>query len=157
MATPASKDERTFIMVKPDGVQRGLVGDILARFEKKGYQLVGLKFIQITKEHAEKHYADLKEKPFFKGLVEYVISGPVVAMVWQGKDIVKGGRTLIGATNPANSAPGTIRGDFCIETGRNVIHGSDTVENANKEISLWFKDNELFNWKPANSAWLYEN
>jgi len=115
-----------------------------------------MKFVQITKEHAEKHYADLSAKPFFKGLCEYVISGPVVAMVWQGRGVVAGGRSLIGATNPAAATPGTIRGDWAIDVGRNVIHGSDTVENANKEIVLWFGEKEVFEWTPSDKAWIYE-
>jgi len=151
-------NERTFIAIKPDGVQRGLVGEVIARFERKGYQLVALKFIQVSKEHAEKHYADLSSKPFYRGLCDYISSGPVVAMVWQGKGIVKGGRTLIGATNPADSAPGTIRGDFCVEVGRNVIHGSDTVENGQKEIALWFSgDKDLVDWTPVEKPYVYEN
>ncbi|CAN4111881.1 unnamed protein product [Withania somnifera] len=130
--------EQTFIMIKPDGVQRGLVGEIIGRFEKKGFTLKGLKFITVDRAFAEKHYADLCAKPFFNGLVEYIVSGPVVAMVWEGKSVVTTGRKIIGATNPAESAPGTIRGDYAIDIGRNVIHGSDAVESARKEISLWF-------------------
>jgi len=148
--------ERSFIAVKPDGVQRGLVGEIISRFERKGYQLVGMKFVQVSMEHAQKHYIDLSSKPFYKGLCEYMSNGPVVAMVWQGKDVVKGGRTLIGATNPADASPGTIRGDLCLTVGRNVIHGSDTVENAKKEIDLWFNEKELFNWNSAEESWVYE-
>jgi len=148
--------ERTFIAIKPDGVQRGLIGEIIVRFERKGYRLVALKFVQVTKEHAEKHYYDLREKKFYAGLVEYFISGPVVAMVWEGKGAVKGGRTLIGATNPQDSLPGSIRGDLSIEVGRNIIHGSDTVENAQKEISLWFSEKELINWTPSNQKWIVE-
>jgi len=148
--------ERTFIAIKPDGVQRGLVGEVISRFERKGYQLVAMKFIHITKQHAEKHYFDLREKPFYRGLVEYVTSGPVVAMIWQGKNAVKGGRVLVGATNPADATPGTFRGDFALDVGRNVIHGSDSVENANKEIALWFSENELFKWTPSNKNWTYE-
>jgi len=118
--------------------------------------LVALKFVHVTKDHAEKHYADLKEKPFFKGLVEYFTSGPVVAMVWEGKNVVKGGRTLVGATNPQDSAPGTIRGDFAIDVGRNIIHGSDSVDNANKEIALWFSEKELVPWTPVAKPFVYE-
>jgi len=149
--------ERSFIAVKPDGVQRGLVGEVLKRFEQRGYKLVGLKLVHITKEHAQKHYADLSSKPFFAGLVDYVTSGPMVAMVWEGKAVVKVGRTLVGATNPIDAAPGSIRGDFCIDVGRNVIHGSDTVENAEKEIALWFSPQDLVAWAPAQSPWVYEN
>ncbi|KAK6162672.1 hypothetical protein DH2020_002513 [Rehmannia glutinosa] len=114
----ALKMEQTFIMIKPDGVQRGLVGEIIGRFEKKGFTLKGLKFITVDRPFAEKHYADLSAKPFFNGLVEYIISGPVVAMVWEGKNVVTTGRKIIGATNPAESAPGTIRGDYAIDIGR---------------------------------------
>ncbi len=117
-----SNSERTFIAIKPDGVQRNLIGEIVSRFEKKGYQLVAMKFVHISIEHAQKHYIDLKDKPFYQGLCEYAASGPMVAMVWEGKDVVKGGRNLIGATNPAVSAPGTIRGDLCIDVGRFEYH-----------------------------------
>ena len=130
--------EQSYIMIKPDGVQRGLVGDVIKRFEQRGYTLKGLKLLNVERSLAEKHYADLSSKPFFPALVDYICSGPVVAMVWEGKNVVATGRTMIGATNPQASAPGTIRGDFCIEVGRNVIHGSDSVENAQKEIALWF-------------------
>ncbi|RKP06648.1 nucleoside diphosphate kinase, partial [Thamnocephalis sphaerospora] len=130
--------EQTYIMVKPDGVERGLVGEIISRFEKKGYQLMALKLMHPTQELLEEHYADLKSKPFFPGLMTYMTSGPVVGMVWAGKEVVKTGRVMLGATNPLASAPGTIRGDFCIDMGRNLCHGSDSVESANKEIALWF-------------------
>jgi len=150
-------DERSFIMIKPDGVERGLVGEVISRFERKGYKLVGLKFVHINEDHAKKHYDSLKEKSFFPGLVQYVTSGPVVAMVWEGRNVVKGGRTLIGATNPSDSTPGTIRGDFCIDVGRNVIHGSDSVENAKLEINLWFTEAELHGWTPSTTKWVYEN
>ncbi|OMP00751.1 Nucleoside diphosphate kinase [Corchorus olitorius] len=147
--------EQTFIMIKPDGVQRGLVGEIISRFEKKGFYLKGLKFITVDQSFAEKHYADLSAKPFFTGLVEYIISGPVVAMIWEGKGVVATGRTIIGATNPAASAPGTIRGDFAIDIGRNVIHGSDSVESARKEIALWFPEGPV-NWQNSLHPWIYE-
>eukprot|EP00735_Rhodelphis_limneticus_P001091 TRINITY_DN1164_c0_g1::TRINITY_DN1164_c0_g1_i1::g.17209::m.17209 TRINITY_DN1164_c0_g1::TRINITY_DN1164_c0_g1_i1::g.17209 ORF type:complete len:165 (+),score=64.55,sp/Q56E62/NDK1_TOBAC/75.51/4e-78,NDK/PF00334.14/2.5e-56 TRINITY_DN1164_c0_g1_i1:45-497(+) len=148
-------DEQTFIMIKPDGVQRGLVGKIIGRFEDKGFQLVGLKQLNVSRDLAEKHYADLSARPFFKGLVEYMISGPVVAMVWQGKQVVKTGRQMLGATNPLDSAPGTIRGDYSIDIGRNVIHGSDSVESAKKEIGLWFSEGTTA-WTPASKGWIYE-
>ncbi|CAM0137242.1 nucleoside diphosphate kinase Ndk1 [Umbelopsis sp. WA50703] len=130
--------ERTYIMVKPDGVERGLVGEIIKRFEAKGYQLTALELMHPTKEHLEEHYCDLKEKKFFPGLIQYMLSGPVVGMVWTGKEAVKTGRKLLGETNPLASLPGSIRGDFAIDVGRNICHGSDTVENAEKEIALWF-------------------
>merc|ERR1711916_14962 len=141
--------ERTFIACKPDAVQRGLVAKIIARFEDKGFKLVGLKMLVPTKEFAEKHYADLAGKPFFPGMIEYFTSGPVVAMIWQGTNAVKTGRVLLGATNPADSVPGTIRGDYCIEVGRNICHGSDSVESAKAEIALWFPELEEggLNWQ----------
>eukprot|EP00455_Lapot_gusevi_P043207 TRINITY_DN5221_c0_g1_i5.p2 TRINITY_DN5221_c0_g1~~TRINITY_DN5221_c0_g1_i5.p2 ORF type:complete len:177 (-),score=25.24 TRINITY_DN5221_c0_g1_i5:143-598(-) len=135
-----SKTERTFIAVKPDGVQRGLVGEIIRRFENKGYKLVGLKLLKPTVEQAQQHYSDLSSKKFFGGLCEYFSSGPIVGMVWEGLGVVKGGRVLLGATTPADSLPGTIRGDLCIDVGRNVCHGSDAVESAEKEIAFWFPE-----------------
>ncbi|CEP11142.1 hypothetical protein [Parasitella parasitica] len=148
--------ERTFIAIKPDGVQRGLVGKVISRFEERGYKLVGLKALAPSKELAEKHYDDLKARPFFAGLVNYMTSGtPVIAMVWEGKDVIKQGRAMIGATNPLESAPGTIRGQYCISVGRNIIHGSDSFESAEKEIGLWFgKAGELVEWTPANVDWI---
>ncbi|RZM77876.1 nucleoside-diphosphate kinase [Leptolyngbya iicbica] len=149
--------ERTFIMIKPDGVQRGLIGEVIARFERKGFTLVGMKLMAVSRELAEKHYDVHKDKPFFGGLVEFITSSPVVAMVWEGENVVASGRTLIGATNPISSAPGTIRGDFGITIGRNLIHGSDAVETAQREIALWFTEPELASWTPANHGWLYED
>ncbi|KAK4104002.1 nucleoside diphosphate kinase [Parathielavia hyrcaniae] len=151
-----STTERTFIAIKPDGVQRGLVGAIISRFETRGFKLVALKLVTPGKEHLEKHYSDLSSKPFFAGLVEYMNSGPIVAMVWEGLDAVKTGRAMLGATNPLSSAPGTIRGDYCLQMGRNVCHGSDSVESANNEIALWFKDEDLVSWESAQKSWLYE-
>ncbi|KAK3873391.1 hypothetical protein Pcinc_021592 [Petrolisthes cinctipes] len=148
--------ERTFIAVKPDGVQRGLTGEIIKRFEAKGFKMVGMKFMQATEEHLKKHYADLADKPFYAGLCKYMSSGPLVAMCWEGTGVVKTARTMMGETRPADSKPGTIRGDFCIEVGRNIIHGSDSVESAQKEIALWFKPEELFSWTQANETWIYE-
>ncbi|KAJ1982052.1 nucleoside diphosphate kinase Ndk1 [Dimargaris xerosporica] len=132
--------ERTYIMVKPDGVERGLVGEIVQRFEKKGYQLLALQLLHPTKQHLEQHYADLAGKPFFPKLINYMLSGPVVGMVWGGKGVVKTGRIMLGATNPLDSAPGTIRGDYCVDVGKNLCHGSDSLESAEKEIALWFPD-----------------
>ncbi|KAK8187126.1 nucleoside diphosphate kinase [Phyllosticta capitalensis] len=151
-----SSSEQTFIAVKPDGVQRGLVGPIISRFENRGFKLAAIKLVTPTKEHLETHYADLKGKPFFPGLIAYMGSGPVCAMVWEGRDAVKTGRAILGATNPLASAPGTIRGDFALETGRNVCHGSDSVENAKKEIALWFKEGEVISWKSHSFDWIYE-
>ena len=151
-----ANNERTFIMIKPDGVQRGIVGDIIKRFEQKGFKLVAMKFMQASVQHLETHYADLSKKPFFPGLVKYMASGPVVAMVWEGLNAVKTGRVMLGETNPVDSKPGTIRGDFCIQVGRNICHGSDAVESAQKEIKLWFKDEELVNWDSCQASWVYE-
>jgi len=142
-------------MIKPDGVQRGLVGEIIKRFEAKGYLLVAMKLTAPGKEHLEKHYEDLKDKKFFPGLIQYMTSGPVVAMVWEGANVVKEGRKMLGATMPRDSAMGTIRGDFCIDVGRNVCHGSDSVESANKEIAMWFPDG-VQEWSSCSKAWVYE-
>jgi len=147
--------ERTFLAVKPDGVQRKLVGEIIRRFEARGFQLVGLKLMAVKRELAEQHYGEHKEKPFFPGLVDFITSGPVVAMVWQGKGVVAAARKMIGATNPLNSEPGTIRGDYGIDIGRNIIHGSDAPETAQREISLWFGE-ELLAWEPTLTSWIYE-
>ncbi|HEY9691689.1 MAG TPA: nucleoside-diphosphate kinase [Oculatellaceae cyanobacterium] len=148
--------ERTFLAIKPDGVQRGLVGEIIRRFEAKGFTLVGLKLMQVSRELAEQHYDVHKERPFFSGLVDFITSGAVVAMVWQGDGVVASARKIIGATNPLTSEPGTIRGDYGVSIGRNLIHGSDAPETAQREISLWFKDEELVNWQPSITSWLYE-
>merc|ERR1711970_1413190 len=134
---------------------RGIVGEIIKRFENKGFKLVAMKFMQASVEHLEKHYADLSKKPFFAGLVKYMASGPVVAMVWEGLNAVKTGRMMLGETNPADSKPGTIRGDFCLQIGRNLIHASDAIETANKEIALWFKGDELIAWTPCATPFLY--
>ena len=147
--------ERSYIMIKPDGVQRGLVGAIIARFEQKGYYLRALKLAQPSREHLEAHYADLSARPFFPALINYMLSGPVVCMVWEGPGVVATGRLLLGATNPLSSNPGTIRGDYAIITGRNICHGSDTVENAEKEIKLWFGEDVLA-WKHHSHDWIYE-
>lgn len=148
--------ERTFIMIKPDGVQRNLVGEVISRFETKGFTLVGMKFMAVSRELAEKHYDVHKERPFFGGLVDFITSSPVVAMVWEGEGVIAGARTIIGATNPLTAAPGTIRGDFGVSIGRNLIHGSDGTETAQNEIALWFGDGELVDWKPVATPWLYE-
>jgi nucleoside-diphosphate kinase len=143
-------------MIKPDGVQRHLVGDIIRRFEAKGFTLVGLKMIKVSRELAEKHYDVHKERPFFSSLVEFIISAPVVAMVWEGNGVVTSARKLIGATDPITADPGSIRGDFGVSIGRNIIHGSDAIETARREIALWFSDAELVGWEPARQSWLYE-
>merc|ERR1711893_417297 len=156
LTEPNMSTERTLIAIKPDGVQRGLVSKIIERFEQRGYKLVAMKLCMPGKEHLEKHYADLSSKPFFAGLVEYMNSGPICAMVWEGLNVVAQGRVMLGATNPKDSAPGTIRGDFCIEVGRNICHGSDAVASAEKEIALWFKPEELISWESASKSWVYE-
>ena len=148
--------ERTFLAIKPDGVQRGLVGEIIRRLETKGFTLVALKLLHPSRALAEQHYAVHKERPFFAGLVDFMTSGPVIAMIWQGDGVVAASRLLIGATNPLTSPPETIRGDLGIDIGRNIIHGSDAVETAQSEIALWFKEDEIVNWTPAVSPWLAE-
>jgi nucleoside-diphosphate kinase len=148
--------ERTFLAIKPDGVQRGLVGEIICRFEAKGFTLVGLKFMKVSPELAEQHYDVHREKPFFKGLVEFITSGPVVAMVWEGDGVVAAARKMIGSTNPLTAEPGTIRGDFGVDIGRNIIHGSDAAETAQQEVSLWFKEEELASWEPSLTPWIRE-
>jgi len=148
--------ERTFLAIKPDGVQRGLISEIIGRFETKGFTLVGLKFLKVSQELAEKHYDVHRERPFFPGLVEFITSGPVVAMVWEGDGVIASARKIIGATNPLNAEPGTIRGDLGINIGRNLIHGSDAPETAEKEVSLWFTDEELVTWEPRLTPWLHE-
>ena len=132
-------------MLKPDAVQRGLVGEIIQRFEKKGFKLCAMRLMSPGKLHMEKHYADLKSKKFFPSLVEYMVSGPVCAMVWEGYNSVATGRVMLGATKPSDSVPGTIRGDLCIDVGRNIIHGSDSVDSSNHEIGLWFPSGEGLN------------
>jgi nucleoside-diphosphate kinase len=148
--------ERTFIAIKPDGVQRGLVGDVIKRFETKGFTLIGMKFMSVSKELAEKHYDVHKERPFFGSLVEFITSSPVVAMVWEGDGVVASARKIIGATNPLTAELGTIRGDFGVSIGRNLIHGSDAIETAKTEIALWFTPEELVTWQPVVNPWLYE-
>jgi nucleoside-diphosphate kinase len=147
--------EKTYIMIKPDGVQRGVVGNIITRFENKGFCLKAMKLVTPQKETLEEHYKDLASKPFFPKLMGYMTSGPVVAMVWEGNGVVKTGRTMLGATNPADSAPGTIRGDFAVDVGRNICHGSDSVESADREIALWFKEG-LNEYESHSNDWIYE-
>ena len=143
-------------MIKPDGVQRGLTGQIITRFEQKGFKLVAMKLCMPGKKRFLEHYADLSKKPFYNDLCEYGASGPVCCMVWEGDNAVKTGRKMLGATKPFDSEPGTIRGDFCIDVGRNICHGSDSVEAAKKEIALWFKKDELCTWKDHSDPWVYE-
>jgi len=153
--TAAVRAEISYIMVKPDGVQRGLVGEVISRFERKGFKLVGLKLFQTPKDVAEEHYKDLSSKPFYNDLVKYIVSGPVVAMVWEGDGVVASARKLIGATNPLAAEPGTIRGDFAIMVGRNIVHGSDSVENGERETALWFPEGTC-SWSQTVYPWLVE-
>jgi nucleoside-diphosphate kinase len=147
--------EKTFLMVKPDGVQRNLVGEVVNRFERKGFKLVGAKLMQITDELASEHYGEHKERPFFGELVDFITSGPVFAMVWEGENVIKTAREMMGKTNPADAAPGTIRGDYGVTVGKNVIHGSDSPESAEREINLFFDQKELVSYEKQDSAWIY--
>lgn len=148
--------EKTYLMIKPDGVQRGLVGEIVSRFEKKGLKLVAAKLMTIPKEVAENHYGEHKGKPFFPSLISYITSGPVFAMVWEGENAVQVCRNMMGKTNPQDSAPGTIRGDYCLVTGLNIIHGSDSPASAEREIGIFFKPEELVNYSKDSDKWIYE-
>ncbi|GIN56503.1 nucleoside-diphosphate kinase [Lederbergia ruris] len=147
--------EKTFLMVKPDGVQRGLIGDIVSRFESKGFQLVGAKLMSISEELAEKHYEEHKERPFFSDLVQFITSGPVFAMVWQGEHVIATARQMMGTTNPQEAAPGTIRGDYGLIVGKNIIHGSDSVQSAEREIKLFFQEEELVEYSKLINNWIY--
>ncbi|MCP3773253.1 nucleoside-diphosphate kinase [Paenibacillus sp. MZ04-78.2] len=146
--------EKTFLMIKPDGVQRGLIGRLVQRFEDKGFQLIGSKLMVITKEQAETHYAEHKEKPFFGELVQFITSGPVFAMVWQGDSVIALSRAMMGKTKPLDAAPGTIRGDYAVHTGNNIIHGSDSPESAEREIANFFKAEELLAYDRALQSWI---
>ena len=148
--------ERTLIIVKPEGVQRGLVGNVLTRFEQRGLKLAGLKLLQITPELAEKHYGVHKGKPFYEGLVKHITSGPVVVGVVEGPKAISVVRTTMGATNAAEAIPGTIRGDYALEIGFNIIHGSDGLETAASEVALFFKPEELVSYNLAADRWVYE-
>ncbi|KYG58876.1 nucleoside-diphosphate kinase [Planococcus maritimus] len=146
--------EKTFLMVKPDGVQRNVIGEIVSRFEKKGYHLAGAKLMQIPTELAEQHYGEHKERPFFGELVDFITSGPVFAMVWEGENVILTARQMMGATNPKDAAPGTIRGDFAVTVGKNMIHGSDSAESAEREIGLFFKEEELVSYEKTMNNWV---
>lgn len=150
--------ERTYVMVKPDGVQRALVGRIIQKFEDKGMQLVGLRMRTPSEELLSEHYAELAEKPFFRDLLAYVGSGPVVCMCWQGREAVAEARRLIGATNPRDAEVGSIRGTFGLIAARNIIHGADSVESASREIALWFSDGDDINeWEQDAKHWIYDD
>jgi nucleoside-diphosphate kinase len=148
--------ERTLVLVKPDGVQRGLTGEVITRLERRGLRLVGMKFMHITEELARRHYAEHTEKPFFPGLITYITSGPVVAMVWEGSEAIEVVRNTMGKTAPADSAPGTIRGDFALEVGRNIVHGSANVEDAAREVGIFFENDELIEWARSTDPWIFE-
>lgn len=152
----SSPAERTFIMIKPDGVKRGLISDIIKRFEQRGYKLVAMKMVQPDADLLNEHYGDLKGKPFFPSLIKHVSSAPVVAMVWEGNNVVKQGRQMLGETDPKKSLPGSIRGDYSIDMGRNIIHGSDSVESADAEIKLWFIKSELMNYQLPVHSMVFE-
>jgi len=149
--------ERTLIIVKPDAVQRGLTGEIIKRFEQRGLRIIGMKFMQVSRELAEKHYDVHRERPFFNGLVEYITSSPVVVMALEGNGAIQAARGTIGATNPAEAGAGTIRGDYGLEIGRNLVHGSDSPENGELEVSNFFTDDELLSsWSRNTDPWIFE-
>ncbi|XP_020668249.2 nucleoside diphosphate kinase, mitochondrial [Pogona vitticeps] len=148
--------ERTLIALKPDGVQRRLLGDVIKRFERRGFKLVGLKLLQANEGILSEHYHELRRKPFYHELIQYMTSGPVVAMVWEGHNVVKSSRAMVGETNPAEAKPGTVRGDFSVHVSRNVVHASDSVETAQREISLWFRSDELVDWNCCDHKIMYE-
>jgi len=148
--------ERSLVLVKPDGVQRGLIGEAISRFERRGLRLVAAKFIWVSKELAEAHYAEHKGKDFYDGLITYITSAPVMAMVWEGPNAILAIRQTVGSTRPYEAAPGTIRHDFALEVGRNLIHASDKLESSEREVALWFKKDELVEWTRAVDAWVFE-
>ena len=148
--------ERTLVLVKPDGVQRGLIGEIVSRLERRGLKLAGMKLMRLDQPTARQHYGEHVDRPFFAGLVEFITSGPLVAMVWEADHAVEIVRNSIGATDPGNSAPGTIRGDLAINIGRNLVHGSDSVESAQREVNLFFRPEELLDYSRSNDPWIIE-
>ena len=148
--------ERTLVLVKPDGVQRGLVGEVIKRLENRGLRLIAGKFIQVSRELAEEHYGIHKGKPFYGSLLNYITSAPVMAMVWDGPDAVTAVRQTMGATKPTEATPGSIRHDYGLDIGRNLTHASDSPENGEKEIALWFSKEELLDWKRALDPWIKE-
>ncbi len=148
--------ERTLFIVKPDAVQRGLIGEITSRLERRGLKLVGAKFMQVSPELAARHYAVHQGKPFYEGLVKYITSAPVMVMAWEGNNAIAAVRQTMGSTKPTDAAPGTIRHDLGLEIGRNLTHGSDSAENGEKEVALFFKPEELVSWGRANDAWIFE-
>ncbi len=151
-----SKEERTFMMIKPDAVQRGLTGEIISRIERSGLKIVAMKFLKVTQELAQKHYEVHKERPFYNSLVSFITSSPTIAMVVEGLNAITVGRKLVGATNPADALPGTIRGDFGLDIGRNLVHASDSVENGKIEAAVYFGQDEIVSWSPIEYQWVYE-
>lgn len=148
--------ETTLVIIKPDAVQRGLIGEITSRLERRGLKLVGMKLMQIDQELAERHYGIHRGKPFFEGLICYITSAPVIVMAWQGPNAIEMVRATMGATNPLQAAPGTIRADYALEIGRNLVHGSDGPETAEHELSLFFQPDELLSWDRDTDRWIYE-
>jgi len=148
--------ERSLVLVKPDGVQRGLIGEIIVRLERRGLRMSAAKFLQVSQELAKTHYAIHKGKPFYDGLIQYITSAPVMAMVWEGPNAIAAIRQMMGATRPTEAAPGSLRHDFALEVGRNLTHASDSVENGEKEVALWFKSAELVDWKRDADCWIFE-
>lgn len=146
--------QRTLVLIKPDGVQRGLIGEIISRLEKRGLMLIAMNFRKVTKEFAGTHYSAHNGKPFYNGLVKYITSAPLVAMVWEGTEAIKAVRQTVGATNPLEAEPGTIRHDLSLLTSRNLIHASDSVETAEKEIEIWFKHDEIIGWSRVHEDWI---
>ena len=149
--------ERTLVLVKPDGVMRGLIGEVISRLEQRGLKLTAAKFLQVSRSLAERHYAVHQGKPFYEGLVNYITSAPVMAMVWEGPNAVAAVRQTMGATRPTEAAPGTIRHDFALTIGRNLTHASDSPENGEKEAALWFNPGELVSWDRPIDSWIFEN
>ncbi len=149
--------ERTLVLVKPDAVQRGLIGEVISRLERRGLRLVGAKFMPVSQSLAETHYAIHKGKSFYNGLIRYISSAPVMAMVWEGPDAINAIRQTMGATSPTAAAPGSIRHDFALEIGRNLTHASDNVENGEKEVALWFTPQELVSWERSIDQWVFED
>ncbi|HEX3049610.1 MAG TPA: nucleoside-diphosphate kinase [Aggregatilineaceae bacterium] len=148
--------ERTLIIIKPDAVQRGLIGEIIRRFENRGLRIAGMKFMQVPRELAERHYAEHKGKGFYEGLLQYITSAPVVVMALEGKNAIAIARGTIGSTKPVEAAPGSIRGDFGMEVGRNLVHGSDKPESAEREVNLFFAPEELVDWQRETDRWIFE-
>ena len=148
--------ERSLVLVKPDGVQRALIGEVISRLERRGLRLVAARFLHVSRDLAETHYAIHKGKPFYDGLISYITSAPVMAMVWEGPNAVAAIRQTMGATRPTEAAPGSLRHDFALEVGRNLTHASDSVENGEKEVALWFTKSELVEWKRDVDRWVFE-